>query len=259
MLLKFHPIQNLKVEDAKVSFEYDLNLNRQEADDIFKFRGEVSPDGKMITGKFAGRYSGMDLDLPFQLRRIGDAGSARPALVKRPVTVISDSGDELRAVFNRDKDKVRLVMLLSPTCDLCLASGYVVRKYVLDTVDDDRFAVYAVWGQMFELDRLDHAEEATVRLPDPRVTHFWAPGQVIAEKFAKAAKLPPNVQSWDTFQVFAPGVTWEGSLPAPARYMFIKKPLPDELQLNGEKLADWIREYLKEAAKVKPGSEPRPH
>jgi hypothetical protein len=245
MLLKFHPLQNLKAEEAKVSFEYDRQLDKQSPDDIFKFNGEVSPDGKTMNGTFTGHYSGLDLNLPFQLRRIGEAGSERPPLIKRPVTVISDSGEELRTVFNRDKDKVRLVMLISPTCDLCLASAYVVQKYVLDTIKDDRLAVYTLWGQMFELDRLDHAQEATVRMPDPRVTHFWAGGQVMAEKFAKAAALPKGEKSWDTFQVFAPGATWGETLPAPARYMFIKKPLPEELLLNGEKLADWIREYLR--------------
>jgi hypothetical protein len=245
MLLKFNPLQNLKVEGSSASFEFDRQIDQPDPNDIFKFRGEVSTDGQTMTGKFVGRYSGLDLDLPFTLHRIGDAGSVRPPLTQRAVTTISDSGEELKAAFNRDRDKVRLVLLLSPTCDLCLASSYVVEKYVLDAVKDDRLAVYTVWGQMFDLDRKEDADRVTVRMPDPRVTHFWAAGQVIAQKFARAAGLPKDETSWDTFQLFAPGQVWRDSLPTPARYMFIKKTLPDGVALNGTTLADWIRGSLR--------------
>jgi hypothetical protein len=244
MWLRFHPLQNIQVEGSKVAFDFDRQLDKQDPDDVFRFRGEVAPDGKTISGKFTGLYYGMNLDQPFELRRLGEAGSERPVVVKPPL-VVTPAGEELRAAFNRDKDKVRLVLLLSPTCDLCMSSAGIVQKYVLGTIKDDKVAVYTVWGPMYEADREEHAREATVRMPDPRVTHFWTAGQTVAEKFAQAIKAPDGVTGWDTFQLFPPGATWGDSVPAPARYMFMRKPLPEELTLHGEKLAEWVLGYLR--------------
>lgn len=242
--LKFHPLQNIHIEGSQVSFEFDRSPGSDGPEDRFQFRGELAPDGKKIKGTFSGRLTGQELSLPFQLERTGDAGSERRAEVKRPVTVLSENGEELRTAFNRDKDKTRLVLLLSPTCMSCLSASWVIEKYVLDTIQDEGLRVYTVWGPMLGDEKEEHAREATARMPDPRVAHFWTGAHTVAGQFGKAAGLPERMSGWDTFLLYPPGATWDETLPAPARFMYINKPLPKEQALNAEKLAEWVRGSL---------------
>jgi len=242
--LRFHPLRAVQVDGSKVAFGYDLVPGKDDPANRFWLRGELAPDGKAIAGEFTGRIHETDLRIPFRLERRGDAGSDRPAAVKPPLVPLSDRGDELRAAFNRDRDKLRLVMLLSPTCPACLGKAGVTKRYVLDRVKDDGLRVYVVWGPMLGDEKEENARDATALLPDPRVTHFWTATNTVAERFGRAVKLPDGLLGWDTYQLFAPGATWGDAPPAPARFMQMNKPLPDDLLFNGEKLATWVREAL---------------
>jgi hypothetical protein len=242
--LKFHPLQNIQLEGSKVSFDFGLVPGNPDPNNHFYFKGDLSADGKKIAGEFNGRSSGQEMRFPFRLERTGEAGGDRPQKVKSPLVVMSDSGDELKAAFNRDKDKVRLVLLLSPTCPSCLSSANVIERYVLDTLKDDSLRVYTVWGPMLGDETEEQAREATSYINDPRVTHFWTKAHVVATQFARAAALPEKETGWDTYQLYPPGPTWNDAIPSPAKYMFINKPLSKELALDAEKLADLVRGYL---------------
>jgi hypothetical protein len=245
LALKFHPLRHVEAVHGKIAFDFDSAPEKPGApENRYHFTGELTPDGKRITGEFTGRYHEMDLRLPFQLDRKGNAGDKRADEVRAPLTELADTGDGLRAAFNRDHDKVRLILFLSPTCPSCLGVARVVEKYVLDTIKDDNLRVYAVWGPMLGGETEENAREATARMPDSRVTHFWTGGSAVAARFGKAIDLPQGLLAWDTFQLFAPGLTWGDAVPAPTRFMQLNKPLPDALLLNGETLAAWIRGYL---------------
>jgi hypothetical protein len=256
--LKFLPLLNLKQEGSRVAFEFDRFPDKEGPEGRFEFRGELSPDGRRITGECNGRNAGVDLRLPFQLERRGDAGRERPPEVRPPLTPMSDAGDELRAAFNRDKDKIRLVLLLSPTCPSCLSSAWVVEKYVLDPSSEDDLRVYVVWGPMMGGETEQDAREATARMSDPRVAHFWTAAQVVAAQFGRAIALPERELGWDTFQLFAPGATWGESVPAPESFMYINKSLPQEVALNAEKLSDWVRSMRRAAPQTQPTAGRRP-
>lgn len=119
----------------------------------------------------------------------------------------------------------------------------MVQKYVLDTIPDDRLRVYVVWGPMLGDEKEEDAKEATEHLPDARVTHFWTPTNVLAE----AMDGPLGIEgalAWDTYQLFGPDARWGEAPPLPAFLMHVHKPLPPENRLNGEKLAQKVREML---------------
>ncbi len=253
--LKFHPLHSAGIDGSQVEISYDLVPGKEDPANRFWLRGELAPDGKRIVGQLVGHVHDTEVRAPFTLERKGDAGDPRAPEIKPPLHLLADDASELRAAFNRDAGKLRLVMMLSPTCPACLGKAFVTRRYVLDTIKDDRLRIYIVWGPMLGDEREENARAATEGMPDPRVTHFWTPTNTVATMFAKAIKLPNGLLAWDTYQLFAPGVTWEGSVPAPTRFMQMNKPLPDELLFNGETLAKWIREDL--AAKPPaPGAKP---
>jgi hypothetical protein len=240
--MKLHPLDHLSVDGNKVNFEFERLPGQQVPENRFRLEGTLSPDGQTLSGFFLGRIQGVDLHSPFVLRRIGDAGAERPksAAAARPVVALSARGDELRAAFNRDQGKLRLVILLSPTCGSCLNGAHVVEKYVLDAIHDDSLRVYVVWGPMQGDEHRDDAAPATVFLADPRAAHFWTDGQEVAALFARAGKLPAGDRAWESLELFAPGATWGDALPAPVHVWRIDRPEPGDFALNGPHVAQQV-------------------
>jgi hypothetical protein len=120
----------------------------------------------------------------------------------------------------------------------------VVQRYVLDKIADDRLRVYVVWGPMLGDETEAAAKGATVHLPDRRSQHFWTGAHGVAELFRAPLGLGTAL-AWDTFLVYPAGVRWEEAAPVPVYYMHVDKPLPKERRLNGEKLAEQVRDALK--------------
>lgn len=128
-----------------------------------------------------------------------------------------------------------------------MVSARVVQKYVLDTINDSDLKLYVVWGPMLGGEQEADAEKATAFLPDPRARHFWTPDHGIAEAFAVPLGLGEE-RAWDTFNVYPPGVLWEGEAPPePAKVMHVGRSLPAQRRLNGKVLAEEVRELLDQA------------
>src|SRR5713226_2131519 len=53
--------------------------------------------------------------------------------------------DPLRARFNQDVGKVRLIVIVDPTCPPCRWGASEIQKQVLETVPSNQLAVYVVW------------------------------------------------------------------------------------------------------------------
>jgi pimeloyl-ACP methyl ester carboxylesterase len=110
--MKFFPLANVHAAGGSVSWQFDRFSDKAGILVQTPFTGKLSADGGTISGDF---FEGGRNHVPLVLRRIGEAGSPREEPRLAPVTLLSESGEELRAAFNRDAGKVRLLMLLSPT------------------------------------------------------------------------------------------------------------------------------------------------
>src|SRR6266702_6708867 len=66
--------------------------------------------------------------------------------------------DPLRARFNQDVGKVRLIVLVDPTCPPCRWGASEIEKEVLETIPTDKLAVYVVWIPV-----LNFQDEATLQ------------------------------------------------------------------------------------------------
>jgi hypothetical protein len=109
--LEYYPLEDVSVEGREVTFW----LNRQSPTAGLvesPFRGELSGDGSTIAGEFV---EGGKNHHAFELERIGEAGDPRPEPVLSEVHPVAGDLGELRDAFNRHRDAVRVVMLLSPT------------------------------------------------------------------------------------------------------------------------------------------------
>lgn len=109
--LQYKPLEEFRVDGREIYFNYRHFSEVRGPDALYEFEAELSADGETLAGEFIetrGR-------IPFELRRLGDAGTPYPQMQPRPLTDLSDDGAELRQAFNEQRDQVRLVMLLSPT------------------------------------------------------------------------------------------------------------------------------------------------
>lgn len=244
--MKYYPLTSVKVEGEQVTFDFHKDSERT-ANAHFLFEGKLSGDA--LSGMFTGWYDDAGRNhVPFVLHRTGEAFEA-PAdePEPRPVTALSPDGSELQKAFNEDSDDLRLVLLLSPKCGVCLVSARVLDKYVLNEIEGD-LQVYLVWGPMLGGEKQEDAVQATTFLADPRVQHFWTPEHTVAQAFAKPLVLGEEL-AWDTFNLYAPGETWkEGAAPpVPLYYMHVGRSLAADRRFNGEKLAAEVRRILGQA------------
>jgi len=109
--LRYKPLEEFRLDGRKVYFNYRHFSEVRGPNALFEFEAELSQDGETLAGEFLetrGR-------IPFELHRIGEAGSPYPEMEPRPLSDLSDAGDELRDAFNEERDQVRLILLLSPT------------------------------------------------------------------------------------------------------------------------------------------------
>jgi hypothetical protein len=109
--ISYRPLRNIVVAGRRLSMEFlnDSEVRGPEA--TFKLEGELGADGKTMRGLFV-ELGGR---VPFEIERQGEPGGERPAAAPAPLQALADSADQLKAAFNRDAGKVRLVLLLSPT------------------------------------------------------------------------------------------------------------------------------------------------
>lgn len=118
-----------------------------------------------------------------------------------------------------------------------------MQRYVVDEIADERLRVYVVWGPMLGGETEADARSATLHVLDRRAHHFWTGGHGVAELFRAPLGLGETL-AWDTFLVYPAGVSWGETIPVPAYFMHVEKPLPAERRLNGEKLAEQVRKAL---------------
>ena len=93
--------------------------------------------------------------------------------------------DDLKTLFDKDVGKFRLVLLLSPTCPVCVVGGRWVQTKILARYPDANLRVYAIWFNMFPGDA--RSKWRSDLLTDSRVTHWWDDGKVVGRWYQEHA------------------------------------------------------------------------
>jgi len=229
--IELMPLRRLVVDGSQISFDL------VERSGTSAFSGQLSPDGRQIRGEVKEDGVGHAFVLE---RRPG-----RPAPPPAPVVRrLGDGGEELRALFDQESDKVRLVFLVSPTCPRCAIALRVLQHQLLDRVADPRLRVYVLWGPMLGDETEDAARRAARHLPDPRAVQFWTSTPTLATRVGQTVGLK-DMPAWDVFLLFAPGARWTDPAPQPAYFMHQRgEQLPGDQALDAAKLSRRVRELL---------------
>jgi hypothetical protein len=157
--------------------------------------------------------------------------------------------DPLRTRFNQDAGKVRLIVLVDPTCPPCRWGASEIEKQVLETIPSKQLAVYVVW-----LPVLNFQDEATLqrnglkessRVPDSRATHYVDPNGFSGKQYSPILNIPYHGPAWDVYLAFGPDVRWEDRAPAPTGWMHQGGDGMDRSRrLDGRKFATEIQQLL---------------
>jgi len=157
--------------------------------------------------------------------------------------------EPLPTQFNQDAGKVRLLVIVDPTCPPCRWGASEIQDKVLATVHDDRLAVYVVWIPV-----LNYQDEATlqrngqkesVRVPDPRAIHYIDPSGFSGKQYSPILGVPYHAPAWDVYMTFAPGIRWGDAAPSPTDFMYQgSADSRGPRILDGRKLAQQVQALL---------------
>jgi hypothetical protein len=172
---------------------------------------------------------------------------AAPAL-QQALPALDQSLDPLRTRFNQDVGKVRLIVIVDPTCPPCRWGASEIEKEVLERVHSDRLAVYVIWIPV-----LNFQDQATlqknglkesVRVSDSRATHYIDPNGFSGKQYSPILKIPYHSPAWDVYLAFGPGVRWEDRAPVPTSWMYQGDGLEGGRRLDGPKFAEVVQQLL---------------
>lgn len=169
---------------------------------------------------------------------------------------LSKLKESLRTQFNHDVGKVRLIVLVDPTCPPCRWGASEIEKQVLETIPGDRLTAYVVW-----LPVLNFQDEPTLqrngqkessRVADSRARHYIDPNGFAAKQYSPILNIPYRGPAWDVYLAYGPDVRWEDRPPLPTRWMHQGGDGMDRSRrLDGRKFANEIQQLLVSSASSK--------
>jgi hypothetical protein len=148
------------------------------------------------------------------------SGHSVPSGQPQLLAITSGSLPQFEEEFNSSAKEQRVVLLISPTCPVCLEGSSAVEA-VLRRHPRSNVRIFAVWEPMLPTDWGSPNTYVLARLSDPRVMQFWDKKHLIAGLVEKGAGgRSPGCCSrngfwWDVIADYSPAAKWAGSAPVP--------------------------------------------
>jgi hypothetical protein len=152
----------------------------------------------------------------------------------------------LRQDFNDQRSDLRVVSLVSPTCDQCFAG----LKLVFDVIGaTPGVAVFVLWLNMLEGDTSQAARRAANDVGvDGLVKHYWEEeGWPISTRVRSVLGIgpyDPTQSAWDVHLLYRRGAEWDGADPPPPTAWAYN--LLDDLGAGARLSATVVRSWLSE-------------
>jgi hypothetical protein len=160
------------------------------------------------------------------------------------VYVVDDKNlSHLRADFNANVGKVRLLYVVGPTCGPCLRGLSDMQEALYSKGDNPRIVTFVVYVPTYGAHE-SNVEPAAQLITNSHTTHYWEESGIIGRKVQQTMNFPKY--TWDYWSVYDARTVWSDAqkLPAPAYWMHQFEGLPPELQLDANVLAAKVDEIL---------------
>jgi len=161
--------------------------------------------------------------------------AGQPPLVR----LTPDGLHSLVDVFNAQRDRARLLVLLSPTSGACRQSASAIQSLAAEVPGP--LSIFVVWQPVIKTDLGPPTTRTLARISDPRAVQFWDPHRLVSAALLQAVRavpwrLEPDLTRspivWDFVGVYPAGTQWKGDIPFPA-YL----TLPVARQIDGVRQA----------------------
>ena len=121
--------------------------------------------------------------------------------------------------FNANRDKPRVVAIVSATCGACVAGAIAVHESVVTAYPSADVSISIVWIDILARDDYAAAQRMAGIFDDPRVRQFHDPNGLAGDVFAKGLLDQPP--AWDIYLLYAatPQQLWVDYPPKPTDWM----------------------------------------
>lgn len=126
----------------------------------------------------------------------------------------------LQQEFNASASSERVLLLLSPTCPVCVQGSSDVNA-VLKRHPDGNVRVFAIWEPILPTDWSKPTTVVLDRLSDVRAIQYWDKQHLVANLLQQSVSnkrlgcCKRSGTLWDIIAAYPPGARWTDSLPAP--------------------------------------------
>ena len=174
---------------------------------------------------------------------------------QKPYVVLDKSLSQLRADFNANVGKVRMLYIVGPTCGICLRGLSDLQETVYSKKGDDpRIVTFVVHVPTLGAHEANVAPASRL-ISNRYTTHYWEETGITGRLMQQVMGVDKYV--WDFWVIYAPDVRWpdERLMPAPSFWQHQLSGLPPEKRLDANVFAAKVDEFL---AQVSTASAARP-
>ncbi len=167
---------------------------------------------------------------------------------QKSYVVLNKDLARLRADFNANVGKVRMLYLVGPTCGICLRGMSDLQETLYSKqVDDPRMATFVVHVPTLGA-REENVEPASHLIVNRFTTHYWEESGIIGRQMQHT--IGANIYVWDFWAIYGPKAVWASNgPPVPDFWQHQLDGLPSEKKLDATVFAAKVNEIL---AQVKP-------
>ena len=167
----------------------------------------------------------------------------------QPYPEIDQQLKVLKAQFNADVGKVRVLVIGDPTCPPCRRGAAIIQENVVNKISSDKLAVYDVWVPLLNLQDpatlQRHAHQYAHLLPaGPRVTTYTDPEAYLGKKYGPILGVPYGAPAWDVYLVFPADARWGDAAPTPSYWEHQLGGMPSEKLLDGPRFAGEVGKLM---------------
>jgi len=181
----------------------------------------------------------------------GRSGVTSAVTVEDESALIRDV-EALPASFDAGANSPKLVILVSPTCPICLDGVVVVRESLAELGSVD-VAVHVVWVPVLNGDTPGAARDSARLLGETtqvlgetiQVAHYWDADRALSDRYRDLLGLEERGRTvaWDLYLIYERGARWTADPPIPRIWMH-QLLLDDVPELERSLLVGHLRQIL---------------
>jgi hypothetical protein len=165
----------------------------------------------------------------------------------KPYVVLDRSLSRLRADFNANVGKLRLLYIVGPTCGVCLRGLSELQEAIYAKKSDDpRLVTFVVHVPTLGAHE-KHVAPASKLISNAHTTNYWEETGIVGKLMQEV--MGTEIYLWDFWTIYHPQAVWsdEHQMPKPTFWQHQLSRLPSDRLLNAPTFAAEVDALLAQA------------